>query len=110
MESLLYRIIDELLVKVINMAGWPIWHGPGGGDEAPAQTRCDFGQNKKWCARLDFRRGLPEGDLTNEKWNEMLSHLPLYEKVLAAQQNLSSEEGKGQRHGDGSGACVHLLR
>ena len=78
------------------MVGWPTWLSPGGGGEAPAQPRCDFASNKlKWCARLDFRRGLPEDDLLNEVWSEILSKLPLYQAVLRKQQNPSSDEGRG---------------
>ena len=78
------------------MAGWPIWHTSGGGGAAPSTKECNFAENKlKWCAWIDFRRGMDEDDLTNREWAEVLSHLPGYASVLATQQNPSSVESRG---------------
>ena len=91
-----YDRLDETLVEVINMAGWPKWCTSGGGNDEPPRTECDFAVNKlKWCARLDFHRGIAADDLLNIKWAELLSHLPRYASVLATQQDPSSVEGKG---------------
>ena len=78
----LYALLHDSLVKVITMAGWPIWYTSGGGGASPNNKDCHFAESKlKWCARIDFRRGIQEDDL------------PGYADVLAKQQNLSSVEG-----------------
>ena len=91
-----YERLDETLVQVINMTGWPKWCTSGGGNDEPPRTECDFAVNKlKWCARLDFQRGIASDDLMNVKWAELLLHLPRYASVLATQQDPSSVEGIG---------------
>ena len=92
----LYALLHDSLVKVITMAGWPIWYTSGGGGASPNNRECHFAESKlKWCARIDFRRSIQDDDLRNVKWAEMLAHLPGYADVLAKQQNSLSVEGRG---------------
>ena len=90
----LFALLSDSLVKVITMAGWPIWYTSGGGGASPNKKECHFAESKlKWCTRIDFRRGIQDDDLRNVKWADMLAPLSGYADVLAKQQNLSTLEG-----------------
>ena len=92
----LHSLIDDTLVQVIRVAGWPKWHTSGHGGQVPRKQECDFASDQlKWCARLDFYRGEPCDDLKNEKWAKVLASLPGYSSVLVKQQNPQSVEAKG---------------
>ena len=95
-EHDVYTILDRSLVRVIEMAGWPIWYTSGGGRDVPSKAQCDFAQNKlKWCARIDSCRGIVADDLQNTEWAELLEHLPGYRFVLSKQQDPSSVVSMG---------------
>ena len=40
----LYALLDDSLVKVITMAGWPIWYTSGGGGASPKKKECYFAE------------------------------------------------------------------
>ena len=87
----LYAIIDEALMQVLDITGWPIWHTPGGGSDEPSKKACNFVEDKlTWCARIDFRRGTATDDVPNIKCFRMLAQLPGYGAVLTKQQDPSS--------------------
>ena len=52
-EHDVYTILDRNLVRVIEMAGWHIWHTSGGGRDVPSKAQCDFAQNKIKVVRTD---------------------------------------------------------
>ena len=42
----LHSLIDDTLVQVIRVAGWPIWHTSGGGGTEPNKKECNFAEHQ----------------------------------------------------------------
>ena len=74
--------LDERLAEAV-LAGYPLWKTDGHGGNCPRRLIHDFASNTlKQGARIDFRRGTVEDDLSNKGWVKWLDRLPRYAASL----------------------------
>ena len=85
--------LDERLAQAV-LAGYPLWKTDGHGGSCPRRLIHDFGSHTlKIGARIDFRRGTAEDDLTNLGWVRWFERLPRYAGSL--RQASTSTLGQG---------------
>ena len=74
--------LDERLAQAV-LAGYPLWKTDGHGGSCPRRLTHDFALHAlRVGARIDFRRGTAEDDLSNKGWVKWLERLPLYAASL----------------------------